>query len=86
MLALSSAVLSLLLRLLKYPDYFDGPLVAFKIKRLCSMYIRLFSTKANKIMYRVFFFYCSALKMTKRQPLKEISEPFLPKTTKKEKS
>ena len=32
------------------------------------------------------FFYCSAPKKTKCQPLKEISELFLPKTTKKEKS
>ena len=29
--------------------------------------------------YKVFFFYCSALRITKCQPLKEISELFLPK-------
>ena len=34
------------------------------------------------LLYRVFF-YCSALKITKCQPLQEISDLFLPKTTKK---
>ena len=52
---------------------------------LVNTAIRDSDTAGLTITYRVFFFYCSALKMLKCQPLKEISELFLPKNNERRK-